>query len=265
MKKGAAVWNVKSNSLTAVSFCLNWGNLRTVLPKMYLGGKRQGSMQKSCLLPSMSTESIPLHQSWYHNRVRMSKYGSEGLWSLLGDEHSFPTVRGVPWKGLHIRLMLHPTAHRNSVLSISVTSLARNSIILLWRSTCSHPKPTSPWAAWEEHPGQGSSGVSSPQEEALHLHPMPQSFSWCAWVDWGSYTTWSRDSGPKTCLSGPNSSPPLFILLLPLWAKITPPSCSKSKFQLLIKKKKKAQKLKWPNLFGSLFRGRRLRIQATFL
>jgi len=66
--------------------------------KCIYGEKRQGSMQKSCLLPSMSTESIPLHQSWYHNRVRMSKYGSEGLWSLLGDEHSSPLSEGCRGK-----------------------------------------------------------------------------------------------------------------------------------------------------------------------
>lgn len=86
-KGGSCMKRKKQFFLTALSFCLNWGNLRTVVPKMYIRGKRQGSMRKSCLLPTTSTS---LHQSWFNNRVKMSKYGSEELWSLLGNKHSSP-------------------------------------------------------------------------------------------------------------------------------------------------------------------------------
>ena len=183
---------------------------------------------------------------------------------FAGKQAQLPVVKRVPWKGLHIiRLTHHPTRHRKNVLLISECPP--------WRVTPSSFCKAAPVLTLSPHHREqcgksllvrGPLEFLVPERRLSICIRFLKSFSWCARVDGGSYTTWSRDSGPKTCLSGPNSS-----YSSSLWAKITPPSCSKSKFQLLIKKKKKkkAQKLKWPNLFGSLFRGRRLRIQATFL
>ena len=135
MKKGTAVWDVKSNSLTAVSFCRNWGKPRQCLAKNVSMGKKDKAACRSrvCFHPCPRRASPPSELV-----SQQSKDVQIRVWRAVvfaGRWAQFPAVRGVPWKGLHIRLMLHPTTHRNRVLSISVTSLARNSIILLWRST----------------------------------------------------------------------------------------------------------------------------------
>ena len=216
MKKGAAVWNVKSNSLTALSFCLNWGNLRTVLPKIYIWGKSQGSMQKSCLLPPTSMESISLHQSWF-NKSQDVQIWIWGAVVFAGKQAQLPAVKRVLWKGLHIRLTPHPTTHRKNVLSISECPP--------WRVTASSCCKEAPVLTLRPHHREqcgksllvrGPLEFLVPERRLSICIQFLKSFSWCTQVDEGSYITWSRDSGPKTCLSGPNSSPQLFILLLPV-------------------------------------------------
>lgn len=163
------------------------------------------------------------------------KYGSEELWSLLGDEHRSLLSEVCRGRACILDLTLHPNAHRNSVLSISECLL----YVTPSSFYCEEAPVFTLSPHYHEQHGKsilvrGPLEFSSPREELSSLYPMPQSFSWRARVDWALTLLVSWLLGPKTCLSGPNPS-----YLPPLWAKITPPSCSKSKFQLLIKKKKK--------------------------
>lgn len=107
--------------------------------------------------------------------MNISKYGSEELWPLLGDEHS-PRCHLKVCCGRTCLFLSHPIQLHREATCYQFPSVSKRPpwqltppSFLRSSSFPNSPEPPSPWAAWvtwEEYPGtcQGSSGVSSLRE-----------------------------------------------------------------------------------------------------